>query len=152
MDILIEVATDSEVKRWNSPPDRVNVPNTGDVIYCDTLARPFDVGPAHFLATASIIEPSLGADQKRGAESVAVAGRVVTITRPAINLTAQEIADRDLANDQTKLQVAGLKLAHIAVELVTELIANGTIAATDFSAETRQMYQDIKTITDRLNP
>lgn len=73
-----------------------------------------------------------------------------TINRwSVVSLTAQEIADRDRRNDEEALQTGGLKLAHVLVELVTKLIAKGTISATDFTPKTKKMYQDVKAIADR---
>ena len=151
MDILIETSTSAEINRWNGSPDKVRIPGTaGDVIFVKGVPRPINVGPGHFLATAQIVEPPLGPDQKRGLETTDVTGQVVKLTRPAIDLTAQEIADRDRRNDEGSLRQGGLKLAHVLVELVAKLLANGTISGTDFTPETKQMYQDVKAIADRL--
>jgi hypothetical protein len=150
MDILIERATETEVRRWGSDPGRITIPNTNDVIFVKGVARPIDIGPDHFLATAIVVKPALGADQKRGVETVGVVGQVVTVTMPEVDMTAQEIAARDKESDEVVLRTVGLKVSHVLVELISGLITNGTISATDFTPETRQMYQDVKTITDRL--
>ena len=150
MDILIRKSDSTEINRWGVAPDKVSMPGTGDVVFCKGEPRPLDIGPDHFLATATVNEPALGPDQKRGQETVDVVGQSVTIDRPAVNMTAQEIADRDQNNDEGTLRNGGLKLAHVLVELVTKLLANGTIQVTDFTPETKQMYQDVKAISDRL--
>lgn len=157
MDILIKTSDGSERQRWDGDSldlGKVLIPGTkADYIYIDAgIPRPVDVGPDHFLTTATVIEPTLGPDQNRVPETVVVVGQTVTVNRPAVDMTVQEIADRDRNNDESALQSDVLKLAHINVELVTMLIANGTISGPDFSAKTERFYQDVKAIADRLNP
>lgn len=56
------------------------------------------------------------------------------------------------AADTMKLRDGGEKIAFVLVELVDKLIAKGAIAATDFTPAVRQVYQDVKTIADRVKP
>lgn len=93
MDILIETSTGIEVNRWGNNPGKVKIPGSNDVVFCMT-ERPIDIGPNHFLATATVIEPALGAYQKRGPETVDVVGRSVTVTRPAINKPASAVKEQ----------------------------------------------------------
>ena len=85
MDILIETTTSKEVKRWSSSPGRVNIPDTGDVVFPAPDDRPLAIGPDHFLATATVVDEDIGDSQKRGPETVGVVGQVVTVTRTAVD-------------------------------------------------------------------
>jgi hypothetical protein len=85
MDILIKTATSNEVQRWGSPPGKVSIPETGDVVFPGDSPRPIDIGPDHYLATATIVDEDVGDDQKRGPETVGVVGQVVTVTRTTVD-------------------------------------------------------------------
>lgn len=151
MDILIETATGKEVNRWSGSPDKVQIPGSGDVVFVgDPDDRPVAIGDSHFLATAVLDEPALGVDQKRGIETVVIVGQAVTINRPAVDLTAQEIADRDHSSDVSELQSSGEQIAFVLVEFVEWALANTAMTAADFSPNTRQVYQDAKTVADRI--
>jgi hypothetical protein len=91
MDILIKKSDDSEVNRWNSPPGKVPIPDTGDVVFPAPDDRPLAIGPDHFLATAAVVDEDMGDDQKRGPETVEVVGQAVTVTRTAIAKTEEDI-------------------------------------------------------------
>ncbi|MCR4283075.1 MAG: hypothetical protein NUV72_08630 [Bauldia sp.] len=54
--------------------------------------------------------------------------------------------------DTEKLRDGGEKIAFVLVELVDKLLAKGTIVATDFTPNVRQVYQDVKAIADRVKP
>ncbi len=92
MDILVKKSTSEEIQRWDYNPGKVQIPGSTDVVFCGT-ARPIDVGPDHFLATATIVEPPLGPNQKRGPETkdIDVASRTATVNRPAVDMTQDEI-------------------------------------------------------------
>jgi len=94
MDILIETATGNEVQRWGGKPSRIRI--KAEKITCDPGddARPMPIGPNHFLATATVVEPPLGPNQRRGPETVVVVGQTVTVTRPAVDMTQDEINAR----------------------------------------------------------
>ena len=91
MDILIKTSDNSEVNRWNTPPGRVNIPGSGDVVFPAPDDRPLAVGPDHFLATATVVDEDIGDGQKRGPETVEVVEQVVTVTRTAIAKTEEDI-------------------------------------------------------------
>jgi hypothetical protein len=91
MDILIKTSDDSEVNRWNGPPGKVPIPGTGDVVFPGDSPRPIDIGPDHFLATATVVDEPVGDSQKRGPETVEVVGQEVTVTRTTIAKTAEDI-------------------------------------------------------------
>lgn len=95
MDILIKTATSEEVQRWGSPPGRIRIEAEKLTLDPGNALRPMAVGPNHFLATATVVEPALGLNEKRGTETVDVVGQVVTINRRAVAMSAQEIFDRD---------------------------------------------------------
>jgi hypothetical protein len=61
-------------------------------------------------------------------------------------------AAENTADDKAQVLGKMLDLGYIVTKLVDVLIAKGTIVPTDFDAETRQEYQDLKTIIDRLRP
>jgi hypothetical protein len=92
MDILIKTSDGSEVQRWSSPPDKVSIPNTSDVISPVPDDRPLAIGPDHFLATATVVDADAGAgnDQKCGPEVVSVVGQEVTVTRTTIDRDAYD--------------------------------------------------------------
>lgn len=152
MDILIKKSDGSEVQRWEAPPGRVRIPAEKLTVDPGDTPRPMDIGPNHFLATATIVEPALGADQKRGPETMDVVGQDVTLNRPAVDMTAQEIADRDQNNDISELSRSVAKIAFIQTELIDKLLSQGTISANDFTAPVKQIFQDVKAIVDRAKP
>ena len=108
----------------------------------------------YFLAEGTLVEPPLGVDQKRGATTVDVdtGAQTVTINKPAVDMTTQEIEDRDQNNDINELSRAVVNLAFIQTELIDKLLEQGTVSAADFTAPVRQIYQDIKIIVDRAKP
>ena len=91
MDILIETATSNEVHRWGGGPGRVHIPGTGDVVFPGDSPRPIDIGPDHFLATATVVDEAIGDGQKRGPEVVTIVGQEVTVTRTAIDKDADDL-------------------------------------------------------------
>jgi hypothetical protein len=91
MDILISKSDGSEVNRWGSPPGKVKIPGSGDVVFPGGSPRPIDIGPDHFLATATVVDEDIGDDQKRGPETVEVVGQDVTVTRTVVAMTAEDI-------------------------------------------------------------
>ena len=90
MDILIKTSDGSEVNRWGSPPGKVDIPGSGDVVFPGDSSRPIAIGPDHFLATATVVDEDIGDDQKRGPETVEVAGQEVTVTRTAVAKDADD--------------------------------------------------------------
>jgi len=90
MDILIETATGNEVSRWPLPPPRIPIPNSNDVVFPGGDVRPMGIGPDHFLSTAIEVVEDIGEDQKRGPETVDVAGQVVTITQTSVNKESED--------------------------------------------------------------
>ena len=94
MDILIKTSDGSEVNRWDSPPGKVGIPDTGDVVFPAPDDRPLAIGPDHFLATATVVDEDIGDGQKRGPETVGVVGQAVTVTRTTVAKT-----DEDVLND-----------------------------------------------------
>ena len=91
MDILIKTSDNSEVNRWNVPPGKVGIPGTGDVVFPGDSPRPIDIGPDHFLATATVVDEDIGDGQKRGPETVGVVGQAVTVTRTTVAKTEEDI-------------------------------------------------------------
>jgi hypothetical protein len=91
MDILIKTSDGSEVNRWGSPPGKVKIPDSGDVVFPAPDDRPLAIGEDHFLATATVIDEDVGDDQKRGPETVDVVGQAVTVTRTAVAKTEEDI-------------------------------------------------------------
>jgi hypothetical protein len=91
MDILIKTSDGSEVNRWGEPPGKVNIPDSGDVIFPAPNDRPLAIGPDHFLATATVVDEPVGNDLKHGPETVTVTGQAVTVTRTAIAKTEEDI-------------------------------------------------------------
>jgi hypothetical protein len=97
MDILIKTSDNSEVNRWNTPPGRVNIPGSGDVVFPAPDDRPLAIGPDHFLATATVVDEDIGDGQKRGPETVGVVGQAVTVTRTSVAKTEEDVLN-DWAN------------------------------------------------------
>jgi len=86
VDILIRKSDGSEVTRWiTTLASRVPIPGTGDVVFPGDSPRPIDIGPDHFLATATVVDEATGDGQKRGPEVVSVVGQKVTVTRTAVD-------------------------------------------------------------------
>lgn len=90
MDILIETATSNEVQRWGSPPGRVSIPGTGDVVFPAPDDRPLTIGPDHFLATATVVDEDMIDSQKRGPEIISVVDQAVTVTRTSVDKDADD--------------------------------------------------------------
>ena len=149
-EVLIETATSKEVKRWSSPPGRVVIPNTNDVVFPGGESRPMAIGPNHFLVEATVVEPSVGENQKRGSETVEVDGKTVTITRPVVDLSDEEKAAVVTGEAATVLRGSNEQVSHVLVELVTKLLSKGTIATSDFTSATKKMYDDMKAAADKL--
>jgi len=90
MDILIKTSDSSEVNRWDSPPGKVSIPGSGDVVFPAPDDRPLAIGEDHFLATATVVDEDIGDDQKRGPEVISVVGQAVTVTRTAVDKDADD--------------------------------------------------------------
>jgi len=91
MDILIKTSDGSEVSRWGSPPGKVKIPDSGDVVFPAPDDRPLAIGEDHFLATVTVVDEDVGDGQKRGPETVDVVGQAVTVTRTAVAKTEEDI-------------------------------------------------------------
>ena len=91
MNILIRTSDGSEVSRWLTPPSKVKIPGSGDVVFPAPTDRPLAIGPDHFLATATVVDEDIGDDQKRGPETVEVVGQAVTVTRTTVSKAAEDI-------------------------------------------------------------
>jgi hypothetical protein len=91
MDILIKTSDDSEVNRWGSPPGKVPIPGSDDVVFPAPDDRPLAIGPAHFLAVATVVDEDIGDNQKRGPETVGVVGQAVTVTRTSVAKTEEDV-------------------------------------------------------------
>ncbi len=151
MDYLIK-KSDSATVNLGGTVGKIKLPEQtgGDVTFVGDK-RPLDLGD-YILVQADITTEPLGIDQKRGPtdEIVDVGAQTVTVTHTAIDMTAQEIADRDLANDIGELRSGGKDIALVLIELIDYLLANTNMSATDFTPDVRQAYQDIKVIADRV--
>ena len=91
MNILIKTSDSSEVNRWDNPPGKVGIPDTGDVVFPAPDDRPLAIGPDHFLATATVVDEDIGDGQKRGPEIVSVVDQAVTVTRTAVDKDADDL-------------------------------------------------------------
>lgn len=84
--------------------------------------------------------------EKLGPETFDVRPTEIVASRVVVTLTQPELDNVD----KSKIVSAVLDLGFVVVKLVDVLIAKNVIAATDFDAKTRQEYQDLKAIIDRL--
>jgi hypothetical protein len=91
MDILIKTSDGSEVNRWGSPPGKVKIPGSGDVVFPAPDDRPLAIGEDHFLATATVVDEAIGDAQKRGPETVDVVEQAVTVTRTTVAKTEEDV-------------------------------------------------------------
>ena len=64
--------------------------------------------------------------------------------------TSQEQTDYQQTQDIAKVRNSNLQTNTILIRLVQQLLADGTISASDFDAEVVSDYQDIKASVDRL--
>ena len=95
MDILIETATATEVSRLSNL-QRISIPDTGDVFFPGDTPLPFDVGPNHFVATATLTAPSFDpVTHKQLPEVVTIdsQARTIHIERPVVVKSSQELSD-----------------------------------------------------------
>jgi len=98
VEILIHTGTGAEVQRF-IVADAVRIPGTtGDKVFTKGSQRPLDIGPDHFLATATVNDNWNGmnpATHKRGIEVVTIntGAKTVVVDLPIIPKTAQEISD-----------------------------------------------------------
>jgi len=153
MDYLIKKSDASIIEIFPGGASKIQLPGmTGtDAVHCGGDKRPLDLGD-YLLIRATVIEEPVGANQKRGdtIEDVDVVAQTVTVTRPAVDMTAQEIADRDIADDISALRNAGKDMALVLTEFVDWALANTSMTANDFTPNVRQAYQNIKAIADRV--
>tara|TARA_R110000803_G_scaffold39641_2_gene85530 strand:- start:6456 stop:6872 length:417 start_codon:yes stop_codon:yes gene_type:complete len=98
MDILIKTSDGSEVNRWNTSPGKVGIPGTTDVVFPGDSPRPIDIGPDHFLATATVVDEAVSDSKKRGPQVLAVDGKSVTVTSTVIDKTADDLSEERKAN------------------------------------------------------
>ena len=90
MDILIKTSNGSEVNRWGNLAPKVNIPDSGDVVFPAPDDRPLAIGSNHFLATATVVDEDMGDDQKRGPEVISVVDQVVIVTRTVVDKDADD--------------------------------------------------------------
>lgn len=90
-------------------------------------------------------DPSI---EKLGPETIAVEPIEIVASRAVLTLTQQELKRRD----ESKIVGAMLDLGFIVIKLVDKLIAKNVIAASDFDTETRQEFQALKVLVDKLRP
>lgn len=76
-----------------------------------------------------------------------------TITYSCVDKTAQELAAETKAQNEAYIQNAsGQKAMWVLIELIDNLLSKGTISASDFSADVKQAYQDLKSKVDAVKP
>lgn len=115
-----------------TPPALAEAKDRKWVAYSETVAS---IDPATEIATAPVIE-------------VTADGVTRTVGKRA--LTAEELRSKRNAADIASLRSSGKDMALITVELIEKLLADNVIAATDFSPNVRQAFQNVKAIADRL--
>ena len=153
MFVLIEKSSKTIFGHWENSPKRVPVPGTGDYVMGATA--PMDIGSSHVLRKATVIDPSFDpATQVRDGPTYDVADVTFDTTKTYTirAKTAQELADDQQNSDISNLQNSIEKLAFIQIELIDQLLTQGTIQNTDFTAGVRTLFQNIKTIVDRAKP
>ncbi len=99
MDILIETATGNEIQRWSGVARRVTLPGETHSIgvYGVPLKRPLDLGPDHFLATATFNEVPLTDITVRGTDIIDVVGQAVTVTQTLDDMPIDDCRDCKIA-------------------------------------------------------
>jgi len=99
MDYLIKKSDSSIIEIFPGGAVKIKLPEmTGtDAIHVGDK-RPMELGD-YLLIKATVIDEPIGTDQKRGPTDtiVDVDAQTVSITHTAVNLTAQELWDRDIA-------------------------------------------------------
>ena len=118
MDMLVQKSDSSVVQKWSGTVAKVKLPHQtgGDVTFVGGK-RPVDLGDYVLVAAIEVTE-AIGVDQKHGEATVVVSGESVTVTYPAIAMTAQEVWDRDIAEtDRTmpRMMEDHIELAHAGV-------------------------------------
>ena len=153
MFVLVKKSDKSIIKRWTKLPGKIGIPNVGDVVFAPSA--PMDIGSSHVLRKATVIDPSFDpATQVRDGPTYDVADVTFDTTKTYTirAKTAQELADDQQNSDISNLQNSIEKLAFIQIELIDQLLTQGTIQNTDFTAGVRTLFQNIKTIVDRAKP
>lgn len=147
---IIEKQTKNIVRKLTTLPGRIKIPSNGDVVFSPNA--PMDIGPDHILVKATVVDPPFdGTTQVRtGPEFVVANDFSATETYSVRDKTAQELATEQKAQDMSALRGGGEKVAFVLVELVQSLRDKGAISATDFTPSTRQVWQDVKAIADRV--
>ena len=74
-------------------------------------------------------------------------------TETARQSTPEIIAERERKSDEDVIRSAmAMPLAYLFVELVDQLVDDGTIQPTDFSEPQRTAYKNLKSSVDRIKP
>lgn len=92
MEYLIKKSDQSIIQTFTHAPDRLQLPEQtgGDVTFVKGDNRPLDLGD-YVLVEPVEIKPELDDTTKRGETSIAVKNNVVTVTKPAIAKTYDDL-------------------------------------------------------------
>ena len=85
-----------------------------------------------------------------GGPSDVVTATEVTKTWTVVAFTQAELAARAVVADEIEVRSALLDLADIVIIHIDAHLTKGNIVASDFNPKTRQKYQDLKVLVDRL--
>lgn len=148
---LIEKNTKTIAGSFNRIPDRLRIPDSGDVVFNATA--PMDIGPDHLLRETTVIgfEPFDPDTQVRTGPVNTVAPDFSSTATYTIRAKSQAELDADQrGKDLGQLREAGKDLALVLTELIDWTLANTPMQATDFTPDVRQAYLDLKTIANRV--
>lgn len=152
--VLIRKSDKSVVRHWRTPPARIDHPDKpGGALCMGTPSTPLDLGGYIYdEATVEGFEPFDPATQKRSGPVFTVDDLLtVTATYTVTDKTAEELAAEKVQDDKGVIsQMATAKAMWLLVELIDNLLAQGTISASDFSAEVKQAYLDLKAKVDSV--
>ena len=148
---LIKKDTRAVVQAWAEVPGRIHIPGGGDVVFGATA--PMDVGPDHVLRRATVtgfepFDPTI--EVRTGPVNTVAPDFDVTETWTVRAKTQAELDVEQRSQDTARLREAGKDMALVLTELVTWLVTNTAMQASDFSPDVRQAYQDLKVIADRV--
>ena len=127
----------------------IKTPLTGFVTRSEGMAK----GKGWYLP-ANIVPLACTATERRISASYSNLGQPTgTITEQCQAKTAQELADEQTSADESVIaSMATRKAMWVLVELISKLLAQGTIVANDFTPAVKAAYQELKAKVDVVKP
>lgn len=145
--VLLEVATSAVLVRYDSTENQIKVPDISGSNFT-WQERDFDDGPRKVVELWR--DDTIPVNHKIVGETETFDGTKVVLTYDTVAKTQEELDQEEKETDTKTVADAALELAEITITLIDALLAKGTIVTSDFNVKTRQKYQDLKILVDKL--